>query len=97
MQVVDVAPIPTSLPKMSRLGDLLVAGGVITPQQLEEALTYQRSKGGRLGICLIRLGYLTEDVLHSVLTRQYGVALVDLSRIEIDPDAVKLLPRLRTT
>jgi len=93
MQVVDVAPIPTSLPKMSRLGDLLVAGGVITPQQLEEALTYQRSKGGRLGICLIRLGYLTEDVLHSVLTRQFGVALMDLSESAIDPEVVKLLPR----
>ena len=78
---------------MSRLGDLLVAGGVITPQQLEEALTYQRSKGGRLGICLIRLGYLTEDVLHSVLTRQFGVALMDLSESAIDPEVVKLLPR----
>src|SRR5207302_3823019 len=93
MQVVDVAPIPTSLPKMSRLGDLLEAGGVITPQQHEEALTYQRSKGGRLGICLIRLGYLTEDILHSVLTRQFGVALVDLSTCDVEADVVKLLPR----
>src|SRR5256885_1821695 len=93
MRVVDIPPTPTSLSKTFRLGDLLVAGGVITHQQLEEALAYQRTKGGRLGVCLIKLGYLTEDVLHSVLTRQFGVALVDLSQIEIDSDVVKLLPR----
>jgi len=66
---------------------------VITPQQLREALAYQRIKGGRLGICLIKLGYLTEDILHSVLTRQFGVALVDLASCEVEADVVKLLPR----
>src|SRR5213594_1870421 len=93
MRVVDIPPTPTSLSKTFRLGDLLIAGGFITHQQLEEALAYQRTKGGRLGVCLIKLGYLTEDVLHSVLTRQFGVALVDLSQTEIDSDVVKLLPR----
>src|SRR5881296_723179 len=93
MRVLDVAPPPITLSKPSRLGDLLVAGGVITPQQLREALAYQRIKGGRLGICLIKLGYLTEDILHSVLTRQFGVALVDLASCEVEADVVKLLPR----
>src|SRR5213593_3877760 len=93
MRVVDIPPTPTSLSKTFRLGDLLIAGGFITHQQLEEALAYQRTKGGRLGVCLIKLGYLTEDVLHSVLTRQFGVALVDLSQTEIDSDVAKLLPR----
>src|SRR5206468_10229935 len=93
MRVLDVAPPPITLSKPSRLGDLLVAGGVITPQQLREALAYQRIKGGRLGICLIKLGYLTEDILHSVLTRQCGISLVDLSATDIEPDVVKLLPR----
>src|SRR5438105_5831474 len=93
MRVLDVAPPPTTLSKPSRLGDLLVAGGVITPQQLKEALDYQRTKGGRLGVCLIKLGYLSEDILHSVLTRQFGVSLIDLSSTEIEPDVVKLLPR----
>src|SRR2546426_1789988 len=54
MRVLDVAPPPTTLSKPSRLGDLLVAGGVITPQQLKKALDYQRTKGGRLGVCLIK-------------------------------------------
>src|SRR2546428_2526142 len=93
MRVLDVAPPPTTLSKPSRLGDLLVAGGVITPQQLKKALDYQRSKGWRLGVCLIKLGYLTEDILHSVLTRQFGVSLVDLSTCDVEPEVVKLLPR----
>src|SRR5438093_13546427 len=93
MPVVEIPPTPTSLSKMFRLGDLLVTGGVITHQQLEEALAYQRTKGSRLGVCLIKLGYLTEDILHSVLTRQFGVALVDLASCEVEADVVKLLPR----
>jgi type IV pilus assembly protein PilB len=78
---------------MTRLGDLLVAGGIITLKQLEEGLNYQRTKGGRLGVCLIKLGHLSEDILHSVLTRQFGVSLIDLSTSDIEPEVVKLLPR----
>src|SRR5437016_8861519 len=93
MRVLDVAPPPTTQSKPSRLGDLLVAGGVITPQQLKEALDYQRVKGGRLGVCLIKLGYLTEDILHTVLSRQFGIDLVDPVSCDIEPEVLKLLPR----
>ena len=58
-----------------------------------EGLNYQRGKGGRLGSCLIKLGFLTEDVLHSVLTRQFGVSVIDLGECKVEPDIVKLLPR----
>ena len=94
MRALDVSPTtPPSAPKLTRLGDLLVAGGLISPKQLEEALSYQKAKGGRLGICLIKLGYLSEDILHSVLTRQCGISLVDLSVVDIEAEVVKLLPR----
>ena len=93
MRALDLSSTPPAAPKLTRLGDLLVAGGLISPKQLEEALSYQKAKGGRLGICLIKLGYLTEDILHSVLTRQCGISLVDLSAIDIEPEVVKLLPR----
>src|SRR5713226_4966458 len=93
MRVIELSPAPPGVSKASRLGDLLVAGGIITPAQLEEGLNYQRAKGGRLGVCLIKLGYLTEDILHSVLTRQFGVSLVDLSTCDVEPEVVKLLPR----
>jgi type IV pilus assembly protein PilB len=93
MRVIETPPAPSGISKTTRLGDLLVAGGIITSSQLEEALNYQRAKGGRLGICLIKLGFLSEDILHSVLTRQFGVSLVDLFANEIEPEVVKLLPR----
>src|ERR1043166_2702970 len=93
MRVLDVSAPQPGAPKTTRLCDLLVAGGLITPNQLDEALSYQKAKGGRLGVCLIKLGFLTEDILHSVLTRQFGVSLIDLSTTEIEPDVVKLLPR----
>ena len=93
MQILDASPTPLGAFKTTRLGDLLVAGGIITAEQLEKALNYQRSKGWRLGVCLIKLGYLTEDILHSVLTRQFGVSLVDLSTCDVEPEVVKLLPR----
>jgi type IV pilus assembly protein PilB len=93
MRVLEATPPPVGVSKTTRLGDLLVAGEMITPKQLEEGLNYQRAKGGRLGICLIKLGYLTEDILHTVLTRQFGVSLIDLSTSEIEPEVVKLLPR----
>src|SRR6266850_348865 len=93
MQILDASPTPLGASRTTRLGDLLVAGGIITAEQLEKALNYQRSKGGRLGICLTKLGYLSEDILHSVLTRQFGVSLVDLSTCDVEPELVKLLPR----
>src|SRR5437660_3713106 len=93
MRVLDVSAPAIGASKTNRLGDLLVAGGLITPKQLEEGLNHQKVKGGRLGICLIKLGFLTEDILHSVLTRQFGVSLIDLSSTEIEPEIVKLLPR----
>src|SRR5437660_5616232 len=93
MRVLDVSAPAIGASKTNRLGDLLVAGGLITPKQLEEGLNHQKTKGGRLGTCLIKLGFLSEDILHSVLTRQFGVSLVDLFANEIEPEIVKLLPR----
>ena len=72
---------------------MLLSGRFITPQQLDEALKYQRVKGGRLGTCLVKLGHLTEDILHSVLSRQFGLEIVEPASCDIDPDILKLLPR----
>src|SRR5437870_13917807 len=93
MQILDASPTPLGAFKTTRLGDLLVAGGIITAEQLEKALNYQRSKGWRLGVCLIKLCYLTEDILHSDLTSQFGVLLVDLSTCDVEREVVTLLTR----
>jgi type IV pilus assembly protein PilB len=75
-----------------RLGELLLRERRVTPTQLQEALTYQRSNGGRLGSSLVKLGILRDDEITTVLSRQYGVAAVDLREITIDPALIRLIP-----
>ena len=76
----------------SKLGDLLVKENLITQQQLKEALEHQRVSGGRLGNCLIKLGFVTDDEITAILSRQYGVPSINLSFFDIDHSVVKLIP-----
>ncbi len=75
-----------------RLGELLLRERRVTPTQLQEALTYQRSNGGRLGTSLVKLGILTDDDISDVLSRQYGVPAVDLKDFAYDPSLLRLIP-----
>ena len=75
-----------------RLGDLLIKRNFITPDQLKKAQEEQKLKGGRLESNLVRLGYIKEDELLSFLSAQYRVPSVKLSKIEINPNVVKLIP-----
>jgi type IV pilus assembly protein PilB len=75
-----------------RLGDLLIKRNFITPEQLKKAQEEQKLKGGRLESNLIRMGYIKEDELLSFLSAQYRVPSVKLSKIEINPRVVKLIP-----
>src|SRR5512139_3309844 len=75
-----------------RLGDLLVSSGLITPAQLEKALQDQKVSGTKLGSALVKLGYMSEKNLVSFLSRHYGVPAIDLNEIQIDPEAMKMIP-----
>jgi type IV pilus assembly protein PilB len=77
----------------AKLGEILVRENLITPQQLREALEYQRGSGGRLGSNLIKMGLLSEDVITAVLSRQYGVPSVNLDMFRIDMDVINLIPQ----
>ncbi len=74
-----------------RLGDLLVESGVITPQQLEYALT-EKSKEEKLGDFLIKKNYLTEQQLIEVLEFQLGIPHINLNQYTISPDLLQLIP-----
>jgi type IV pilus assembly protein PilB len=76
----------------ARLGELLVRKGLITTKQLDSALQEQRLSGNKLGISLVKLGFMTEKQLVSFLSKHYGVPAIDLSEVEVDPEAVKLIP-----
>ena len=75
-----------------RLGELLLREKRVTPAQLQEALAYQRTNGGRLGSTLVKLGILRDEDITSVLSRQYGVPSINLIEFDLDPSIVRLVP-----
>ena len=75
-----------------RLGELLLKEKRITVDQLQEALNYQRQHGGKLGFNLITLGFVKDDEITALLSKQYGVPSIALGSFEIDPAVVKLVP-----
>jgi type IV pilus assembly protein PilB len=75
-----------------RLGDLLVRENLITREQLQQALQEQKTTGMRLGYTLVKLGFVQETEISKMLARQYRMPAVDLSRFEVDPKIVKLVP-----
>ncbi|HEV8487266.1 MAG TPA: type IV-A pilus assembly ATPase PilB [Blastocatellia bacterium] len=77
----------------AKLGETLLKDNLITPQQLKEALDYQRINGGRLASTLVKLGMLSDEEVTAMLSRQYGVSSVNLDLFEVDPAAVALVPQ----
>jgi type IV pilus assembly protein PilB len=76
-----------------RLGEILLKESLITQDQLDKALEFQRSNGGKLGSCLTKMGFITDDDITGVLSRQYGVPSINLKYYEIDPGVIKLIPQ----
>ncbi|WP_243305230.1 hypothetical protein [Geothrix oryzisoli] len=77
---------------IKRLGELLVESGLITPAQLQSAITHQKIARGRLGSNLVALGYITEEVLMDFLSHQAGVPQMDVRNLEVPPEVLKLVP-----
>ena len=76
-----------------RIGDVLKELDYINDDELEEALAYQREhRGVRLGQTLINLGYITEDQMLDALSKRLDVPLVDIGAVDVDIDAVRLVP-----
>jgi type IV pilus assembly protein PilB len=74
-----------------RLGDLLVAEKLITPEQLQAALREQKGSTEKLGSILVKLNLITEEQLIGFLSRQYRIPSITLSQLEIDPETLKLV------
>jgi general secretion pathway protein E len=75
------------------LGEILQATASLTPEKLQEALTVQAEKGGRIGEVLVGLKAVTEDDVAKALGVQLDLPF--LQRIfvdEVDPELVKRVP-----
>ena len=77
----------------SRLGEILISDNLLTRDQLTEALVYQKANGGRLGSCLVKLNFVSEENLTLTLSQQYGVSSINLAYFEPDPEIIKIIPR----
>jgi len=75
-----------------QLGELLIERGIITPQQLENALTTQQERGGLIGEILVELGFAKEEDIAQALTAQYGFPYLPLSNYEVDPEIINIIP-----
>ena len=75
-----------------RIGELLLKEKRITPAQLQEALSYQKTNGGKLGFNLVKLGLLKDEEITALLSKQYGVPSINLTQFEIDASIIKLIP-----
>ncbi len=77
----------------SRLGEMLIKESLITPEQLRQAIDHQKKHGGRLGTALIKLGFVKDDDITNVLSRQYGVPSINLKYYDVDAAVIKLIPQ----
>ena len=74
-----------------RLGDCLVQKGMITEEQLSEALVKQKENGTKLGETIVELGYVSENDMIDVLVEQLGIEYVDVRKIKVEENAARLL------
>ena len=74
-----------------RIIELLLKERRITPDQLQEAVMLQREHGGRLGAHLVKLGYVKDEEITALLSKQYGVPSIALNQFEIAPGVIKLV------
>lgn len=83
--------------KKIRIGDVLVAAGAITEEQLQEGLAKQKETGRKLGNVLVDLGFISNDMLITVLTTQLGIDYIELKGAKIEEKVIHMVPENMVT
>jgi type IV pilus assembly protein PilB len=76
-----------------RLGTMLVKAKLLTDDQLKKAIDFQKTVGGKLGAIIVKLGFVSDDVLTSFLAKQQQLPIVDLSKLVLPFNLVKRVPK----
>src|SRR6185436_11965505 len=76
----------------TRLGELLVKRGLITPAQLDKAIEHEQQEGGALSAAFVKLNIFSDADLTALLQKEYRLPLVDPAAMEIPPEVVRLVP-----
>jgi len=74
-----------------RIGELLIADGLITHEQLKEVLDIQKKTGKKLGEIVLDMRLVSHDDFYKVLEKKFGIQFVDLKKIKIDPQIVSTI------
>lgn len=80
--------------KKIRLGDLLVEQKLLTDMQLQQALAEQKKSGHKLGRVLIDKGFVKEEQVLELLSRQLQIPYINLKRYQFENNTVKLIPEM---
>jgi type IV pilus assembly protein PilB len=85
---------PEDIQKLTRrrLGGILMAEGLVTPEQITEALEKQKETGELLGEILVNLGYITENNLVKILSMQFQFPFISPLNYEIPKEVLELVP-----
>ena len=75
-----------------RIDEILIGEGLVTENQVKQALEYQREHGGKLGSHLMRLGFVDETGLLKALSKQFDFESVIMTDVNIPPDVIDLIP-----
>ncbi len=76
----------------TRLGELLVKRGLISPAQLERAIQVEAEDSGALSTSLIKLNFFSDADLTGFLQKEYRLPLVDPAAMEIPTEVLRLVP-----
>jgi type IV pilus assembly protein PilB len=79
--------------KKPLLGDMLIAEGLITPEQRDEALADQKRVGKRFGEVLVSRGLVTDEVVARFLSKQLGLQYMDMNAVRVDPVVLQMVPQ----
>ena len=74
-----------------RIGEVLVASGLLTPRKLDQALALQRDRGLRLGEVIVQEGMLTQDQINWALSKHFGLPYVDVDLASLDVSLARAL------
>jgi len=76
-----------------RLKEILIRDKLIDPEDLEKALQEQKKSGGQLSNILVKLKFIDEDVLTQVLSEGLGIPPISITRLKVDPEVIKIIPK----
>ena len=78
--------------KKKLLGEFFVEAGLVTQDQIKQALEHQKKIGMRIGHALLDMGFIKEEDLIAVLGKQLGLPHIDISKYQDKPEVVNLIP-----